>query len=365
MLAVPIGVLLDRRVLRAAVAGRATYENLDFYRQFARPGVCFFTFDGVDLRRGRVLAYVFDRDRRLTARGLPLPRIVHYRAVAIAKRDRRLAAALVRRPGLIVFNDPRCGGKLRNALWLAADPATRAHVPETLRYDGPRALGTLLAKYPAVILKPVWGSLGLGLIRVRRTPDGYAWETGNSVRPHFCRTLAALAAELGERVARRPYLVQRALDLALYRGRPFDVRVSVQRGGDGEWRVAGMVAKVAGRNRIATNVARGGRAVNLLVVLSEVFGPAAADRCAEALAGLGLRAAAVLSRHERGMADYGFDLCLTKDGHPWFLEANHRDLRYSFRDSGDRALWANTYRNPMEYAAHLLAVGQSTVADGA
>lgn len=365
MLAVPIGVLLDRSVLRAAVAGRPTYENLSFYREFARPGVCFFTFDGIDLKRGRVLAYVFDRDRRLTARTLPLPRIVHYRAVAVAKRDRRLAGALVRRPGVVVFNNPRCGGKLRNALWLAADPRTGAHVPQTLRYNGSRALRALLAKYPAVLLKPIWGSLGLGLIRVRREAGGYAWETGRSVRPRFCRSLAALAAALDKRVGRRPYLVQRALDLATYRGHPFDVRVSVQRGGDGEWRVSGMVAKVGGRNRIATNVARGGRAVNLLTVLSEAFGPAAAGRCAEELAGLGLKAAAVLARHERGMADYGFDLCLTKDGHPWFLEANHRDLRYSFRDAGDRDLWANTYRNPMEYATYLLAARAPAAADGA
>lgn len=365
MLAVPIGVLLDRSVLRAAVAGRATYENVDFYRRFARPGVCFFTFDGIDLKRGTVLAYVFDREGRLVARRLPLPRVVHYRAIAFAKRDRRLAAALMRRPGLIVFNHPRCGGKLRNALWLAADPTTRAHVPETLRYDGPRALGKLLSKYPAVILKPIWGSLGKGLIRVRRAADGYTWETGRSPHPHFCCTLTALARRLSGRIGRRPYLVQRALELAHYRGHPFDVRVSVQRGGDGEWRVAGMVAKVAGRNRIATNVARGGRAVNLSGVLNEAFGPVAAGHCTEALSELGLRAAAVLSRHERGMADYGFDLCLTGDGHPWFLEANHRDLRYAFRDSGDHDLWANTYRNPMEYAAHLLATGRSAVGDSA
>lgn len=348
----PIGVLLDRGVLRAAVGGRPSYENLAFYREFARPGVCFFTFGGLNPRRRLVRAYVYD-GQRLTSRTMPLPQIIHYRAIAFSKRDRRLAAILTHLPGCTVFNSPWCGGKLRNSMWLAADPATRQYVPETLRYDGVPSLATLLAKCPAVILKPVWGSLGLGLIKVRRADGDYAWETGTSARPHRCRSLTALAASLRRRIGHRSYLIQRALDLATYQGHPFDVRVSVQCGGDGKWHVSGMVAKVGGRNRIATNVARGGRAVNLTKVLDAAFGPVAAAQCADELASLGLRLAPVLARHEHGTADYGFDLCLTRDGRPWFLEANHRDLRYSFRDAGDRDLWANTYRNPMEYAAYL------------
>ncbi|MGE5561536.1 MAG: YheC/YheD family protein [Chloroflexota bacterium] len=358
-----IGVLVDRGTLRAALARRPSYENLKFYHQFARPGVCFFTFDGLRIADRRVVAYAYDSNNRLTRRVLLLPRVIHYRAIAFGKRDRRLARALLRVPGRTVFNSPWCGGKLRNIRWLAADPELRRHVPETLRYDGARSLRTLFARHPALILKPVWGSLGLGLIRVRRTASGYQWETGTSVRPHNCKRLASLVACLRPHIGNRSYLVQQALELATYQGRRFDVRVTVQRAGDGEWRVSGMVAKVGGHNRIATNVARGGRAVNLMRVLNASFGPLQAAQCASGLSSLGLRIAPVLARHEPGAADYGFDLCLTKDGHPWFLEANHRDLRYAFRDAGDHDLWANTYRHPMEYAACLLAAGRPEADD--
>src|SRR5690606_12610226 len=59
----------------------------------------------------------------------------------------------------------------------------------------------------------------------------------------------------------RTYLIQQGIDLARYRRRPYDIRVSVQRGGGGNWQVTGMVGKVAGKGKYLTNVARGGTAV--------------------------------------------------------------------------------------------------------
>lgn len=357
----PVGVLLDRIVLRAARNGRPTYENLRFYRQFARSGVCFFSFDGVDLANERVRAYAFDADGRLTKRNQPLPRVIHYRAIASNPRDRQLAGTLARLPDHHVFNHPFCGGKLRNCQWLAEDPELRAHVPETRRYRGAKTLAALLARHPAVVLKPIWGSLGLGLIRIRRARGGdFTWETGTGGQRH-CRTVAAISRAIRKRTAVKSYLAQQWLDLAAYQGHRFDVRASIQRGGDGNWRVSGLTAKVGGHNRIATNVARGGRAVSLSKVLPAAFGTDA-DNCYERLSDLGLRIAATLAKHEPRAADYGLDLCLTKDGRPWFLEANHRDLRYSFRDAGDRYMWSQTYRNPMRYAAYL-ATGQSVGVD--
>lgn len=347
----PVGVLLDRIVLRAARKGRPTYENLRFYREFARAGVCFFSFDGIDLTTERVEAYAFDADGQLTKHSQALPRVIHYRAIATNRRDRELAGALARLPDHHVFNHPFCGGKLRNCLWLAAEPELKAYVPETRRYRGTKTLATLLARHSAVVLKPVWGSLGLGLIRIRRVQGGYTWETGTGDQRH-CRTIAAVGRAIHGRTAARPYLVQQWLDLAVYQGHRFDVRASIQRGGDGNWRVSGLTAKVGGHNRIATNVARGGRATSLSKVLPEVFG-SDADDCYNRLSELGLRIATVLAKHEPLAADYGLDLCLTKDGRPWFLEANHRDLRYPFRDAGDRYMWVQTYRNPMRYAMHL------------
>lgn len=347
-----VGVLLDRSVLRRARTGRPSHENLSFYRKFARQGVCFFSIAGVDLINRRVRAYTYGSDGQLVQSDRPLPRVIHYRSIAFDPRDKRRAVELSRLPGYHVFNNPRCGGKLSNCRWLAEEPSLRANVPETRRYEGPETLAELLESYRAVILKPIWGSLGLGLIRVSRAKGGgYWWQTGTSGR-RYCQTIEAVDRALHHRTSTRPYLAQRWLDMATYQGKPFDVRVTVQKGGDGRWHVSGLTAKVGGRNPIATNVARGGRAVSLSHVLPAAFGEDA-QSCYDRLAELGLKLAPVLAKHEAGAADYGFDLCLTKDGHPWFLEANHRDLRYAFRDAGDRAMWATTYRNPMEYAAYL------------
>lgn len=49
----------------------------------------------------------------------------------------------------------------------------------------------------------------------------------------------------------------KTIALATYKGRPYDLRVSVQRGTTGKWQVTGVVGKVAGAGRHVTNVAKG------------------------------------------------------------------------------------------------------------
>lgn len=349
-----VGVLLDRSVLRAALSGRPSVEHLDVYRQFARQGVCFFTFAGLDTVRRRVQAYEFGPGGRLLKSERPLPRVIHYRSIALNPRDRHLSVALGRLPGYHVFNTPENPGKLQRCRWLAAEPSLRANVPESRRYEGAETLKALLASHRAIMLKPIWGSLGLGLIRVSHALDGgYLWETGTGA-PRHCPTCAAIADAIRHLTDRRPYLAQQWLDMATYEGSHFDVRATVQKGGDGQWHLSEMTAKVGGSNPIATNVARGGQDVSLDRVLAASFGEEA-QVCRDRLAQLGLRIARELARHEPGKADYGFDLCLTSDGHPWFIEANLRALRYPFEDAGDNDTWADTYRYPMEYAAYLAA----------
>ncbi|GEC92026.1 hypothetical protein DES34_106257 [Brevibacillus brevis] len=55
-----------------------------------------------------------------------------------------------------------------------------------------------------------------------------------------------------------PYLIQRGISLAQVNGSLFDVRVMVQRRSGSPWVVTGMLAKVAGRSYIITNVKRSG-----------------------------------------------------------------------------------------------------------
>src|SRR5690606_6475257 len=64
-------------------------------------------------------------------------------------------------------------------------------------------------------------------------------------------------------------ILQRYIHLAKTRGRPFDLRVMVQKKpGRSRWKVTGMLAKVAGRRYIVTNIRRsGGKVVSAKTAL--------------------------------------------------------------------------------------------------
>src|SRR5690606_16097536 len=72
-----------------------------------------------------------------------------------------------------------------------------------------------------------------------------------------------LPAILRRTIRKRSYLVQQRIQLATYIERPFDLRVSVQRDGSGEWQVTGIVGKAAPARRFLTNVAQGGTVYTL------------------------------------------------------------------------------------------------------
>lgn len=352
MESIPLGILVDRRVIQAAKAGRIPYEDLKLYRQTAPCPICFFSFADLDLPHQAVHAYTFDAQNRLQRRRIALPPVIHYRTIAFGKADRQMAGTLAHIRGWRLYNHPLVSGKWNHCRWLRADPVLRNNVPETRRYDGQRSLAELLARHKAVVIKRIWGSMGVGILCVRRVDGGYTWEHGTGA-VHHCRNLAEVVAGLHGQTHGHDYIVQQMLDLARCRGHRFDMRCVVQRDATGAWRFVGSLSKLAGKNRIATNVAQGGAALPTPTVLKEVFGDAAAERMAD-IERLALQIATLLARRERHLADLGLDMAVTEDGRAWFIEANTRQMRYGFRLTNQRPEYRNSYRLPLEYGFSLL-----------
>lgn len=132
----------------------------------------------------------------------------------------------------------------------------RPFLPPTSLYQ-PALLGTYLAKYSTVYIKPTRTHMGKGILRVWKTEDGYQFvkERGE---PIHASSLENLQHKIAKQCGEKNYIIQKGLDLAQIDGRPFDIRVMMMRNGQGRWQYAGMLAKVAGSDSVITNVARGG-----------------------------------------------------------------------------------------------------------
>jgi len=224
-------------------------------------------------------------------------------------------------------------------------------------------LYSMLKQYGEVYVKPINGGQGKGVAWVKRVPGGYRYRIhgGRGVRSGMVRTIGAVSARCG---GGRPRIVQMAIDVLKYDGRPFDIRALVQRHGDGEWRVTGVVARLGGRRSKVTNIHAGGSARKLHEILAET----GADdhqvaEIIESIKRLAIETAEATSKTTRLVAELGIDFAIDKDYRCWLLEANSRTGRISFHRAGETEAASMADRSPAEFARHL-AYKKSGVAQG-
>lgn len=287
----------------------------------------------------------------------PLPDVVYNRVphrTAEVRSDVLLCKKRCAELEIPLFNE-RFVNKREMYGWLLQDEKTRELIPATERLRSSEALARFCRSHSLVFLKPTGGSLGSGIIKVRRGPDSYEVRYRRQkehVSTAFHRT-AALYQFVKTLGTGRIYLMQQGIRLMKYEGNPTDFRVHMHKNGYGEWVAAGIGAKVAGRGAVTTHVHNGGRVVAGDVVLSQWYGTdatkmrtrmiEAAVRVCESLEGL----------LNGPVGEWGLDVAIDEDGRVYVFEANAKPGRAIFRHPNLRSAGRVSANLVVEYAASL------------
>ncbi|KAA8999705.1 YheC/YheD family protein [Paenibacillus spiritus] len=268
---------------------------------------------------------------------MPLPQVVYNR---IPSREQESKPAVLRKigellehPSIRLFN-PRFFNKWDLFEWLKGSRATARHVPETRKLRSAATLKALLKNHSSLYLKPEAGKAGKGIMRLKYVPDHplpYRLQVQSGQR-HLTYKAASME-RLWNRISRERgqerYIVQQAIDLSSYRGRPFDLRVLVQKNGRGVWGVTGIGARLAGARSITTHVPRGGSIEEPGKLLDNVFG---AEKSAAILRSVPAAALLIARQIERASAsalgEMSMDLGVDREGGLWFFEANSRPMKF-------------------------------------
>lgn len=208
-------------------------------------------------------------------------------------------------------------------LFLKRYPPLAPFLPET-RKMSPQSFWTLLEKYRHVIVKPVWGSRGRGVIQVSYLgSDMYAihYENMKTVKRGRTNTYRSIRKKIGS----SNYMVQQRITRPTINDRPFDMRVIVQRKKNSpQWRVTGKVIKVAGKGYIVSNNSRSkGKLLNFEQGLqkssiSRLSTAALESRINE----VSIRSAMRLGAFFPGHRIYGLDIATDPYGRVSIIEAN-------------------------------------------
>ncbi|MCL6600660.1 MAG: YheC/YheD family protein [Alicyclobacillus macrosporangiidus] len=186
------------------------------------------------------------------------------------------------------------------------------------------ALVRMLGRFRRVYVKPVdgWGGHGVGVIA--RRGDRWAWTVQGEPTRWFVRE-ADLVQVVRTAYGARRGVVQQAAPLARYRGRPFDVRVHLQRDAEDAWVYAGELARVGGAGALVSNVAvSGGEVLPADEVIRAVLGHRRMPMLLRQLRTVGLAVARELERY-RLFEEMGIDLGVGRDARLWLIEVNTDD----------------------------------------
>jgi hypothetical protein len=199
----------------------------------------------------------------------------------------------------------------------------------------------LLDKYGRIVAKPFlkWGGQGIVFIAAQGN-HRYSVKTDKKIT--VVTGKQAAWSYVRRRKASPSYIVQRYIPLAAANGRPFDIRVMVQRKKGAPWEVTGKLAKIAGRGWNVTNALRShGSIVPVETALQRSSGTllAAAKHIDAELDRVSLRIADRLSRSYPFLHTVGLDMGVDRAGNVWFIEATFTPMIGLFRKLKDRTMY--------------------------
>jgi hypothetical protein len=203
-------------------------------------------------------------------------------------------------------------------------PQVSAFIPVTLDLDGAVDVLALVRQWGGAILKPARGRLGQGIVFIRLTDPNFELEVDGSRRTVTQVELQAFLTGFAER-AGRSYVVQQFAASTGPQGRYFNVRIIMQKGGDGDWHPCGFPLSLLARpGSVVANREAGAVNISLKAILSQRFG-AEAPGVLEGLFSSAVLISRALDDAIAQQADeLALDMAVDSMGAPWLHETNWR-----------------------------------------
>jgi glutathione synthase/RimK-type ligase-like ATP-grasp enzyme len=322
--------------------------------------VYIFGIQDVDFERTRVRGFVY-KDGRWQPAQLPFPDAIYDQVLSrkletnkhYVKQRERLSSIY----GSRIFNDGFFD-KWQVHEWLMNDPKVRPHIPQTVRYTNAQYAVAFLRSHHTTFLKPIHGSLGLGIVKVTRHSDGsITYEIKQQEQRVYTKVAnpeAALKALRG-RLKSRPYLMQEGISLATYQDRPFDLRIVLQRDGSGEWKRTKIFARVAKLGDFTSNISSGGEALPVTKVLELIYQQEAKRRrCRSMIRKVSTMVTSIIeSQSNKQFGELGIDMGVDDHGNVWIIEVNSKPWKSPTTEKGRQDLVDLAFKRPMQYAIRL------------
>jgi hypothetical protein len=284
---------------------------------------------------------------------LPLPHIVYNRIpTRHSENSSEVQAAMhkLQKTFGIHFFNPHFFNKWTLYTQLSSLKELSPLLPDTILLSK-TALQTMCKKHATLYLKPIHGKAGIGMIRIYRQNKEYELIVQKKMqrkKKYMVSSFASLWEMIQNLCKKDKYLVQQGISLAQYRRRPFDVRMLIQKNGQGEWKVTGIGIRIAGKRAITTHVPMGGKIENVNKVFKTVFAGKETEKITQIQETGIILAQAIQFKQKRLLGEMSIDLGIDPNGKIWFFEANAKPMKFDEPEIRTRSL-----RRLLQYCLYL------------
>ncbi|MEJ8544796.1 YheC/YheD family protein [Brevibacillus borstelensis] len=340
-----------------------SFAEPSYFRKMIRAGeelgCTVFLFSPADVSaNGRQVRGYIPAARGWQARVFPRPDAVidRYRYTPTEAFRKYVA---FRKASDLVYTNNRLANKWKVHEVLVKDSRMHRWLPETALYNR-LALQKMLARHSLLYVKPVNGTGGRNILSVEKTPQGYHLLGRDKQRAKVStviRQLESVQNRVKKWATRDKYIVQQGLHLNLVPGRAVDMRLLIQKNGEGQWSITGAGMRVGGVKSATSNLHGGGKAVPVKAFLSARFGEQKTGEIIQDCEQLAYQTVETLENHFGRLMEMGLDIGIDVKGRPWLIEVNPKPGREIFREMGSLGQYREAIKRPIQYAMYLARSG--------
>ncbi|MHB8172766.1 MAG: YheC/YheD family endospore coat-associated protein, partial [Thermincolia bacterium] len=297
-----------------------------------------------------------DSEGAWVARVLPLPNVIYDRCFGPYGRagSYKLRAMLEEIPDVKLFNAMPKLKKWETYQVLSHNPRLWDYLPKSVLYSELQDLSKALADWGKLYIKPNGLSKGQGVFRVSEGYDGglvVEYRTRKENITLFLNSAEEFDGLLSSyREKGGGYIIQQQINLARYKGYPFDLRVLCQKSILGEWIIGGIVARVAARGSIITSPRSGGTVAPWSAVMKNIFKENMQGTVSGQLKEIAMEVCRTIENHYGCCGELGLDLAVDSKGKVSIIEVNGKPLKVSLKRLNDPELNKEIYANPIKFA---------------
>ena len=344
-------------------------EELKIYQEMSRIAykmgleLVVFTPEDVNTQHTQVYAYIFDTQAKIWRRKwINIPIYVFDRCrLQQSPRMQLLKEFKLKHPEIKFFNHP-LGNKWSLHKKMQADSLLSTFLPDTIMYEGTSSILRMLKKYPLIYVKPINGTGGRGIVRIKRQTHGKVSISGRDLNRKIIHEHIVDINQLGKSLAKWrlnqiKYIVQQGIMLVLPNGRVHDYRVLVQKNSLGEWQISGAAGRVGALHSVTANLHGGGSAMPMDDLLQKFIDKRInIEEIKNDLSSLCVHLCSYLEESAGSLYELAIDIAIDKNGKIWIIEINPKPAREVFKQIGDHQTYMTAMQRPLEYALYRMGI---------